>query len=704
MTNFIKLIIILIITSIFIICNFSCQSEITNNIEIDEDIEYVLNDAGKNKANLEKLLRYYSKKDSLKFEAALYLIRNMKDSYLLDTNSISVNTKYFDLLQEKNKDSESKISVDLVYKTIDDYIIDNGILPEYPVSNKIKDCQILSFSFLKDNIEKAIFVWKNFNWCKNLSFEDFCEYILPYSCDFRYYHNSRQYFIDKYMHVVDSLNNPTNYNNIANFIIKDIDNWFTEDLTIFSNKYPYLQPISFENLIKGKIGGCNDINTVKVLALRSLGIPVVFDWLPNWGNSNSSHFWFKTIQDLNLNKDQLLSNENKRENTQNIITGSSYDDYQDNQKFKSNVEIYFKRTVPKVYRNSFSKDKNNIFYLNENKEEIPEIFNNAYIMDVTKDYINVIDVTIEPFKNVNIYDLKFAYLLCFNNEKWTPVAWGNIVNNKVMFKDIGKNVVYLPAIFSNNKFIPIDYPFLIQSNNYRKIYNPIKASLEEVKITSKFPYRSHLRIWSSFMVGTKFVLSNSMDFSDSTIIHKINYIPYYRENINLNLNLKVFRYFLYNFSEAKYPLGITKRSDVGDIQIWGIDENENYKLFRGKAFGNDGNYLHENNKGFDNNKLTYFEMNYSPNQNKFIGLDFGENFKGIIKDIIFYPRNDDNSINHDENYELFIWNNSWDKISNFLGKDLLKNLELPKNGLFLLKNNGRENRIFEIVNSKQIFR
>ena len=44
----------------------------------------------------------------------------------------------------------------------------------------IPDVEIIRSDFLIANIEKAFSQWKEGEWATHVSFQDFCEYLLPY--------------------------------------------------------------------------------------------------------------------------------------------------------------------------------------------------------------------------------------------------------------------------------------------------------------------------------------------------------------------------------------------------------------------------------------------------------------------------------------------------------------------------------------------
>lgn len=125
--------------------------------------------AGKNKNELEKTLNYYLliTPDSLKYKAACFLIENMLGHYSYKDTLVIAN--YYNEI-----DSIAELSDrDSLYEIISNKY--NGIsLQAKP------DVECISSQYLIDNIENSFKLWRNNEWTRQLDFNDFCEYILPY--------------------------------------------------------------------------------------------------------------------------------------------------------------------------------------------------------------------------------------------------------------------------------------------------------------------------------------------------------------------------------------------------------------------------------------------------------------------------------------------------------------------------------------------
>ena len=128
--------------------------------------------AGENRAELEKVLKRYSgdPADSLKYKAACFLIENMPGYYYYEGEALEKYTDYFKLLGEDKKTPDQIL--DSLHKVY-------GPFNTSTLTLKF-DIKEIDSTFLCENIDLAFKVWTEKPWGKNVTFDDFCEYILPY--------------------------------------------------------------------------------------------------------------------------------------------------------------------------------------------------------------------------------------------------------------------------------------------------------------------------------------------------------------------------------------------------------------------------------------------------------------------------------------------------------------------------------------------
>ena len=163
---------------------------------LPQGVEESLKIAGRNKWELKKVLRHYRKQeaDSLKYKAALFLVDNMKwhgnDSEIKFPDSTipdlveRADTFYYSVMGDVPNSAINK-------KTIKDSIAAFGktyqeeirqMKIQSPVREKIEfdDLKNIDADFLIAHIDNAFERWETSPFARSLTFDQFCEYLLPY--------------------------------------------------------------------------------------------------------------------------------------------------------------------------------------------------------------------------------------------------------------------------------------------------------------------------------------------------------------------------------------------------------------------------------------------------------------------------------------------------------------------------------------------
>lgn len=642
------------------------------------------------------VIENYSKNpaDSLKLRAAKFLIKNLAGQMTLDTASVESNQVYFDLIYNTWLHEKMRIGFRFPVQTrVIDSINKADHLPQkLPETRYVNDAELVTADFIIKNVDNAFQVWRNMPWAKDVSFHDFCNYILPYRTSPTYSLDAREFFMTKYKHITDSVKSTRNPFVAKDFVCKEIDRWFQEDPSLVM-RYPYLQPVKFSNLLKGKIGDCHDANSVRITAMRAVGIPVVMDMVPNWGNSNMTHYWFKVIHPTDTVK-SLLTNENVRRPMQHIVTATSYDDPDYGERPK-NIQIRYCRTVPKVYRRCFERQSGSLAALKSVNDEVPGTLNNAWMRDVTEKYVQCADVKIKLRKSET--KQKFAYLCVFDNQKWEPVAWGEVSGLIATFKAMGKNIVYLPAYYQAGDLIPAGLPFLLDGRG-KAIGIKSSSNTEAVTILAKYPIKPNEMTNEFAMVGGRFQLANKADLSDTVTCHTVKNLHFNQTELRVNKKGK-YRYLVFQFK----GISITQMSE---LSFYGRNADGKEVRLTGKVIGNKGLYPYVTERIFDGNRATYFKSS-KLDSSTYIGIDLGKGNASNITRITYMPHTDDNNVVTGDSYQLSYWNGEWLSLGIQEAKSQNRVIfnKVPKNSLLLVENTagGKEQRIFQYKSGHQIF-
>jgi len=659
---------ILILIFISTFCN-SCKKEYTGTLE--ESLQL----AGANRSELQKVLEHYSEnsEDSLKYKAACFLIENMKWHH---GKSAVTNSKFWDLFF-----FEDSLSKDSSYLLEKQQIEQKRIrLKQIILDTKIKqpflpDINSITKEILINNIDAAFEV-KNLDWCKKLSFPDFCEYILPYRFNnepitvFR--KDVANHF--KNLYETDSLKRDP-YKVIPflrKYILRMGSGWDKNDA---------LPDLGFFNILhcESKLMACDQQTALLGQIARSIGIPIIEITTPCWTDSKIGH---KMCYIPYLGK-----------NT-NIFHAL----YQ-NPDGSTNFHNQFH--APKLYQLTFSDQQKSPYYLRGDNEEIPRKFASPCLIDVTNRYLDTKNIEIE-IRNIPA-GINLCWFSLFINGKWWPVGWGTIDRNqsKAKFDDIPIGLTGVACHFQNNQMLPISNIITITDTGFTEII-PDKKS-QEMRLTSKFPIKiSHIG-YNSYNDDGTIEGSNDKDFIKINVLATIpDSLKPYHQDIELK-NKENYRYYRIKSAKRKLQLSevefLTSKQLPGTIKATPLpilQPSNNIDKQYYKFMGTELAYL-PCKAAFDGDMLTYTSQ-------KWIGMDMQRTVK--VEKIRIVPRNSNNGIVKGDRYQLFYWDDKWKPAGIKKAEyNFIQFSNVLSNTLYWLRNldNGEEELPFFYIDGKQVF-
>ena len=405
-----------IIITLFVIISLISHSCLKSKKPgIPEDILEILNESGIHKPGLMRVILAFQKpEDSLKLKSAYYLIENLKSNYtirrsLVDSldNVIEININDFSDLNSiiKFRDSLEKEHGSLKYKADSIWLDFKNISPE----------------FLVNHIHRSYDSWQNNGWSKDYSFNTFKNNILPYRVANEYIEDYQMHFQEKLYYLVSDENN---IRSVVEKINSEINNSFVYDNRQVVN--PNVQTI--HNIENTKSGNLLDLNIYKIKALRSFGMAAALDYTPFYADSVLGYYSTTVI----------LPN-----NTRLYLTN------------QDNNTVPYKKKVAKIYRRIHSSDTNSLFSIKKNNTHTPPFLGNFNYLDVTNEYIDVSDITINCSDTSN-----YIYLAVFNDKKWRPIDWSTINKTGIVrFENIALGIRYCPVIVNKKEIIPIGEVF-----------------------------------------------------------------------------------------------------------------------------------------------------------------------------------------------------------------------------------------------------
>lgn len=629
---------------LLLICliNASCQSK-----KDDYELDQALKLAGDNRVELEKLLKHYEN-DSLKLEAAEFLIRNMPRQYSVlswgvdSCKSIIKNAIQIGYLSDSAKlEGQTKLQAP---KEI------------------VLDIEIITAKYLIENIDLSFKVWKDNPWNHKLSFDNFCESILPYRIEDEPLSNWRQLYYNRYKPILDSLYQGDD----AVVACDSLCKYLTKEGFFYNTDFS-LPHYAADFLLESRFGTCRDGCDIGVYVMRALGIPVAIDILPYSPEYQLGHLW-NVMYDIKTDKWlPFWYTQFSPERNDNFTDG---------------------RKKGKVYRKCYGIQLESSYPDKRNRR----------MKDVTAEYFgeNRVEIKIEAPKASSKTP---AYLGVFSSSGWRLVTSGYLdkKNNVAIFEDLEPRVIYQPLYIIDNQLQHFNYPFMMLDNENVRFFEPNKKEKQKVILKRKYPLRQSTVNYRHNMLGAIIEGSSDSRFRNPQIIYEIE------DTIRANFN-KVSTQTKTPYRYIRYSSASDKRLEMGEVEFLREDDSRisvvkitsNTKLFRQQPHFNVENCI-------DGDPLSFYSHH---ELGKSIFFEF-EQPESIYK-IVFIPRNDDNFIRVGDEYELF-YNDGIDGWKS-LGTQIASSITLiynnvPSGALFWLKNKtrGREEQAFSYENNRQRF-
>jgi hypothetical protein len=624
--------------------------------------------SGENRPELEKVLLYYQKQKTeegkLKYKAACFLIENMSAHYsYADTALIH---PYYDQIEDmyENLKGKSREEIDYAY-----YLLSHK--HKQDTFRYISDIKNIQADYLINNIEQSFNLWKNSTWATHIDFEDFCEYILPYKVyELQTLDNWRDYLKEAYNGDLNNLQYRGQWDNSSFQACSMVASSMREEIKPLISFGHYTLPVlRMSSLAKKHAGSCGDYSVLALAVMRSKGIPVAIDFVPQWPFRSLGHVW-------NVLKDDT---------GKNIVFDASSSD-----PGKTHIDF----PIGKVFRHCYAVNRE-IEQFRKAVRHIPPVFSNICIKDVSDEYMTVDDVRVSL--NTAPDNSRYAYLAVFNNIEWIPVQYGKISGRKAWFKKMGRGVVYLPVYWGKEGLTAAGDPFILNRLGEMKILKPDASKKQTIVARRKYPVSSDA-VWAAGrMLNGRIEAANREDFNDRITVYTVKEHPVCSGEIILDTLNKKYRYW-------RYYGDWDTHCNIAELYFFPANGNA---CNTGKIMGTAGSY--DNNPrttieaAFDGDPLTFFDAQI-PSE-AWVGMDFGEPV--AMKRINFAPRSDGNCVIIGNEYELFYFEkNQW----NSLGRKKADNVHIdydncPQNALFLLHNHtaGVQERIFTYENGEQVW-
>lgn len=309
------------------------------------------------------------------------------------------------------------------------------------------DISVLDSHFLINNIDLAFTVWKK-PWAKDISFNDFCRYILPYRAQTEEVSHLRKEIMERFVPILDSANVKTPFEacTILNEHLKGIMKYGDTALPF----YP-----TIDETYRFGISQCEGLCNLGAFIMRACGIPVAVEQTI-WTKMDLGHNWCAVLDNGKF---------------------YSFGPGENHPKDHARIFTEIRHLHPaKVYRLHFDPD----FTKTEiNDDGYITDLKNPLKYDVTDEYLDKtteIKVVIDR-KNKKKKKSNQIYLCAYNHYEWCPIAIG-------YRKD---SIGYFGNVVGDNIFIVADSP---EKGELQIITAPFYVS-KDGKIRNFFPQKEN---------------------------------------------------------------------------------------------------------------------------------------------------------------------------------------------------------------------
>lgn len=619
-------------------------------------------DRSGNQTELEKAVSYYSKepKDSLKLKATHFLIDHLGGWYYYKGEQLDHYQDYFKLIRRDRDHGEYFMhSFNMLYAPF-----------SYNNLNRKEDIQTVRAEELISNVDMAYTAWKEQPWGKDINFDDFCEYILPFRIKDEIPEYNRKEIYERFNPLLDSVRKLKCDAVTAGKVINDALN---QPRWLFTERVSFLPHFPAAQVIKYRAGSCREMTDLAFYVMRATGIPVAIDFVQQWPYRSSGHE-FNVLLDNHKKMIAFLGAEDSPGTPHKPLTKKG-----------------------KVFRHIYESNPESLANFIQPGDEVPGFLKDAKIRDVTDEYVPVhpVAVTLTDNRSVNMTRQRFAYLTVFDNTKWVPVDGAVIKNNEVQFKKIEGNIVYMAGYFHQSKIVPASDPFILDDLGNVQLLKPDHHKTQHSMTLSRlFPVTAdNYNTWG--IKGCHFQGANRIDFSDARDLYIIPQKPYPFWNA-VQLHLKnAFRYVRF-WSPVN--------TNMGEIEFY----SKRRKL-GGKPMGTTTGWHPEKSfaRAFDGDIFTDFDSSGS-NAPTWAGLDLGS--ANMVDSIRYSPPLSEDStarILPQHHYELFYWEKgNWVSLGSKTSEGQTITFHtVPENALYLLKDRSEpaEERIFTYQDGKQVW-
>lgn len=397
-----------------------------------KEVDYALELAGENRVELEKVLTHYQG-NTLKLKAARFLIANMPGHFVTDSASYARLKPFYNScdsvrrLYKSTQYGRWAILIDSLWEGVEKD--PDKKIQHQPLIKSLNVHQLISY------IDEAFEAWQGNAFTKDSPFDEFCEYVLPpYRGNSHILDNTRAMF--RQWHGNDL------YKDTTHSFLSEVDSTLVlyKEIGFDSFYESNVEILSAKALTQIGAGRCQDRGVFNSQLLSAMGVAATMDFTPSWGNKAGQHSWNVIIHNGKHYATDPFWHSN------NWVYNDLY----------SNKEVYDPEgygvfRFAKIFRKTYSTLlESTLLEQGMPMEDIPPLFRNYKMKDVSGDYFETADVELE-LHGQEVSGHKYAYLAVYSQNDPVIVQYGKIEDGKAVFKGMGKNIVYFPVYYKGER-------------------------------------------------------------------------------------------------------------------------------------------------------------------------------------------------------------------------------------------------------------
>jgi hypothetical protein len=293
--------------------------------------------------------------------------------------------------------------------------------------------------------------WQSAPWGKHITFDIFCETVLPYRVYTEPLENWREQALASFADVYRNLLNSDSMTAVE--ACREVSG------KLPSFKYNTQFPdMTYTQLMASTCSDSEQQSALALFVMRSMGIPVTFDVM---------------LQPVLNHRIRNMVYDSAGRLISPTPSGQP-----DNHWFPSDEEM-----ISKAYRYDFRRQEHPACI----PSKIPHPF--ASLIDVTPEYCNVMDIEISAPGNPQS---EYVCLAVANSlSEWRPAVWGKYHEGKYHFTSLGGNTLYMPFLYDNGQQTPFDQPFFVTDSG--KIISFEHCKQDSTKTSAAYPRWRNVR-------------------------------------------------------------------------------------------------------------------------------------------------------------------------------------------------------------------